>query len=111
MVTFVFDGYPDISYKQHDASVKVIFSRKESADERIKKIVETTDKAINTVVVTDDKEIRFFARACGAKSISVEEFIPLKAKGQGKNSDSAESELSYTQKHEINEELKKLWLK
>ncbi len=110
-VAVVFDGYPDKSYEQADTGVKVVFSREDSADGRIKEILETSGVAASTVVVSDDKEIKFFAKACGAKAISVEEFIPSKEKKQLKNSDLTKPELNYTQMHKINEELKKLWLK
>lgn len=92
-----------------DGNIKVIFSRNESADLRIKKIAELVANPKNLIVVSDDKEISFFIKSCGAKSISVEEFLGSKDKA-GKLSVLSEEELTYSQMHKINEELKKLWL-
>jgi len=47
-VLIVFDGYPDVSYHNSAEELEVIFSRDESADSRIKKIVE---KAKNPVIL------------------------------------------------------------
>lgn len=108
----MFDGYPDACYKQDNSGARVIFSRNNSADERIKCMLEEQGKTNNTVVVSDDKEIRLFTKACGAKSVNVEEFLSFKGKRSPGSSNSAEDrELNYSQMHEINEELKKIWLK
>ncbi|MDD5027377.1 MAG: NYN domain-containing protein [Candidatus Omnitrophica bacterium] len=109
----VFDGYADLCLDNLEAgNIEVAFSRRLSADERIKRLVELTINRKNIVVVSDDKEIRFFVRSCGAKSMSVEDFLGVqgnKRRPPGKNP-APEAELSYAQMHKINEELKKLWL-
>ena len=88
----------------------VIFSRRESADERIKKLVELIPNPKNVVVVSDDKEIGFFAKSCRAKLESVEDFISFQDKLTRIKNAAPEAEITYTQMHKINEELKKLWL-
>lgn len=88
----------------------VIFSRVESADERIKKLLELIRSPGNVVVVSDDKEIKFFAKAYGAKSQSVEDFLSFQDKERSIRLGAAEPDITYTQKHKINEELKKIWL-
>ena len=88
----------------------VIFSRAESADERIKKLVELIPNPKNVVVVSDDKEIRLFAKSCRAELESVEEFLSFQDKLTRLKNGIPEIELTYTQMHKINEELKKLWL-
>ena len=62
----------------------------------------------NTVVVSDDKEIAVFVKSCGVRSMSVEEFI-----GPGKPpiKEDLKPELNYSQIAEINEELRRIWLK
>jgi predicted RNA-binding protein with PIN domain len=120
-VTIVFDGYPKYTGEKTDvADIDVIFSRQDSADEKIKKIVENSGDFKNTVVVSDDKEIRFFVKSIGAKMKGVEEFInPLnlsqaRAKRKGRlkeKEDFPELELTYSQMQKINEELRKIWLK
>jgi predicted RNA-binding protein with PIN domain len=109
----VFDGYPDTQYSREDASscLRVEFCRGRSADERIKDIIEQAAHPGNTVVVSDDKEIRFFIKAAGARALSVEEFLyPVLLRHRPSRQIEA-PELTYSQKHKINQELKKLWLK
>ncbi len=107
----VFDGHADSqSQGLDDPRINVIFSRNQTADERINKIIETALNPKNLAVVSDDKEIRLFARAYRAKSLSVEEFINLRKSPPGRKEDLAEPELSYAQMHKINQELRKIWL-
>jgi predicted RNA-binding protein with PIN domain len=67
----------------------------------------------NIVVVSDDKEIKFFIRSLGSKVMSIEEFMQTKEKAREalKQKELIKPELNYTQVHQINEELKKIWLK
>jgi hypothetical protein len=89
----------------------VIFSRGEVADDRIKKILQDLPNPKNAVVVSDDKEIRFFAKSLRANVIGVKEFIGLKAKVPQDKRDALKPELTYSQMHKINQELRKIWLK
>ena len=111
-VIVVFDGYPDTdSLKEFDNKIDVIFARCETADERIKKIVENFANPKNIRVVSDDKEIKFSVRAMGAGVLSVEEFI-----GHDRNlrkpqdAEVLKPELTYEAMHKINQELRKIWL-
>lgn len=114
-ITVVFDGYSDIddlSAIKARFDIEVTFTKKETADERIRKMTEDAGNPKNIVVVSDDREIKFFVKSAGARSIGVEEFINSKEnlkKQQGK--DSLKPELTYSQIHKINQELKKIWLK
>ena len=120
-ITVVFDGYSDFLESINYADIDVVFSRKETADERIKKMVESSGNPKNIVVVSDDKEIVFFIKSLGARPMSVEEFIGSSSasKGQGHFGDDIQekkgsllkSELTYSQIQEINKELKNIWLK
>ncbi|MCX5706327.1 MAG: NYN domain-containing protein [Candidatus Omnitrophica bacterium] len=103
----IFDGYPDPSIDLEEKSIEVIFSKHESADERIRRLVELSANPKNIVVVSDDKEISLFIKAIGAKKMTVEEFL-ASAK---KRADPEEPEITYSAMHKINEELRKLWLK
>lgn len=110
-ITVVFDGYPNLSRQKLDKEeINVIFSKEETADSRIKKMVETQVNPRNTVVVSDDKEIRFFVKAAGARSLGVEEFINPEVKRQRKEEDPIKTELTYGQIDKINQELKTRWL-
>ncbi len=115
-VTVVFDGYPKIQDSViDDTNIKVIYSRGDSADTRIKTILENSSNIKNTLVISDDKEIKFFAKSLGARIKTVEEFInPNKGLANRKSQSKDEFfdyELTYTQRHKINEELRKIWLK
>ncbi len=106
----MFDGYPgDTLDNSEEGGIKIIFSRTESADERIKKMLELNPDLKNVIVVSDDKEIKFFAGSCGAKAQAVEDFIQPKGRSTQRKVE-PEPEISYSQMHKINEELKKLWL-
>lgn len=107
----VFDGYPHSSLANLDqGNITVMFSRGESADQRIKKLLELMVNPKNTVIVSDDKEIIFFAKSCRAKTQSAEDFLLFQDKLLSARSAIPEAEISYAQMHKINEELKKLWL-
>jgi predicted RNA-binding protein with PIN domain len=112
LIWVVFDGYPQEGLKNLEKiRLRIVFSIRQSADEKIKRILELTDNPRNTIVVSDDKEVSYFARIMHAKAISVEEFIKGKAflKGKGYNPD--EVKVNYTQMQRINKELKEIWLK
>lgn len=121
-VLVVFDGYNDLLQKRFDKNdMDVIFSRKETADERIKNIVETAHNPKNIVVVSDDKEILFFAGQAGAQLLGAQDFLfrahsvrRLEAgrqKKTGGKSEDPEPKISYSAMHKINQELRKVWLK
>jgi len=110
-VWVIFDGYQDASIDNLDEfNLKVIYSRKESADDRIKKIIERISNPKNVIVISDDKEIKFFVKSCKAKSVSVQNFLCAKNKMAEKAAALVEPEITYSQMHKINEELKKIWL-
>ena len=110
-IIIVFDGYPDAFCQSGSGSDEVIFSFDISADEKIIKLLEKSPRRQDTVVVSDDRELRFLVRSLGAKVMGVEDFILPKEKGRKIKTDEAETELTFIQKHDINEELKKIWLK
>ena len=76
-------------------------------------MVEASGNPKNVIVVSDDKEIKFFTKAIGAKVVSVEEFMGSKEKLKQKKEqeDTLKLELTYSQMHKINQELRKIWLK
>ena len=110
-ITIVFDGYPDTPWNSESGSGEVIFSFDISADEKIIKLLEKSTRRKDTIVVTDDRELRFLARSLGVNVIGVEDFIRPKEKDGKRKKEEAETELTFTQKHDIDEELKKIWLK
>jgi len=110
--TIIFDGYPHAADSPEDEdNISVVFSRSQSADEKIKKIVESFGNPKNIVVVSDDNEIRFFVRSAGAKAMGVEEFINRADNSASKKVMPPEAELTFSQMEEINRELREKWLK
>lgn len=112
-VLLVFDGYPRAPQQNQGLqdNIEIIFSRKETADQTIKRLLEKAAGVKNIIVVSDDKEIRIFTRLIGARSLSVKDFICRKERLIRAQTDPVKSELSYTQMHKINQELRKIWLK
>jgi predicted RNA-binding protein with PIN domain len=113
-ITVVFDGYPNPEdnpdFSESEAGRCIVFSRRETADERIKKMLEGAANPRNAVVVSDDKEVKFFAKAAGGRTLSVEEFIGRRERKRDNKDSSLEPELTYSQRYKITQELRKIWL-
>ncbi len=111
-VMVVLDGFAALGEGcTRDAIAEVIFSEEESADEKIKRLVERAVNPRNIVVVSDDKEIRFFVRTKGAKVLGVEEFINPQRTTVIRKEEITKPELTSEQVALINQELKERWLK
>ncbi|MDI6759032.1 MAG: NYN domain-containing protein [Candidatus Omnitrophota bacterium] len=109
-VTVVFDGYAQRqSLVLSDSEIRVIFSGADTADERIKRIIEQAERTKNLIVVSDDNEIRYFAKSARIDVLRVEEFFKKKNPVRMGN-ETQDVKLTYTQMHKINEELKRIWL-
>lgn len=112
-LTIVFDGYPPSGTTIPDEqNTQIIFSRKISADEKIRKILEEQACRKNIIVVSDDNEVRFMAKMLRAGHIGTDEFIGIdkKSGSASKARDLVKADLSYSQMSRINEELRKVWL-
>ncbi len=112
-VTVVFDGSVDVygSMGQSLTTTKVLFSKDETADDRIKSIIAREKNAQSSIVVSDDRGLQYAVRSLGAKTMGVKTFLkkcegPLPAK---KNSD--QKNITQVMKSQINNELKDIWLK
>lgn len=118
-MTVVFDGKDDVYGFESSSHIKVIFSRGQSADDLIKKIIEQSPIKNRWVVVSDDKDIKLYVRALGAKVLSVREFI--KASKVGENfkpsptiqgyETQAGKNISLTDQAKITKELEKIWIR
>jgi predicted RNA-binding protein with PIN domain len=121
-VFVIFDGYCDTAVLRSDYSeTKLVFTQEETADNYIKRFVEKSGGRKNIVVVSDDRELIFYIRSLGAKPKTVEDFLaPLfikdnlimhKAKNRRKAAaESIKTDLNYSQREEIDKELRGLWL-
>ena len=117
-VTVVFDGKTGMLSHLHSAVVTVIFSQENSADDRIREIVEESKNAKNIVVITNDRGLQHSVRLSGARINSVEEFLREKARhtNDGKDKDQRSSlgagkNISHTTGYKITSEMEKIWLK
>lgn len=117
-VTVVFDGIEGGFYCRDISGIEVIFSSHQSADDKIKRMVERSPNPKNMVVVTNDREIRSFAQAHLSQIKKVEEFLakvnPLdttRARHAGVRPYEDNKILSPQKASEITEEMKKVWLK
>lgn len=74
-VTVIFDGYKTTHLPQRRyPGVKVKYARNESADDVIKRLVDTPHGSEKPIVVTSDREIVDFARHCGCETRTSHEF-------------------------------------
>lgn len=110
-VTIVFDGREDVLPYKEDTQFEIIFAKKESADDRIKKIVERSKRPKQIVVVTDDREIIFYVRHIGAKVLSVEDFLSSVKQTRIIDEKDEKKHIPAHIEMSITEELKKVWLK
>ncbi len=106
-VTIVFDGKEDVYSPAVDSKVRIIYTKGESADEKIKKMVKASSQVKSIVVVTDDRDIQYSVRAAGAKISSVHDFLHQKPAPKSGRS----RKVSRESEQKINEELKDIWLK
>jgi predicted RNA-binding protein with PIN domain len=112
-VTVVFDGYPLKGYSvPQGQNFDIIFSRSITADEKIKKLVESFGNRNNIVVVSDDRQLQFTVKSLGARCMGIEDFICGQVeKRRIKREETVKAELNFTQIDQINKELRRLWLK
>lgn len=85
-----FDGFA--GEKINVSKLKIVYSGDSSADEKIKKQIESEKNKRILVIVSSDNEIRNFAKVCGCEILSSEEFGKDLLKGS--ESDSEEQKIS-----------------
>ena len=121
-ITIVFDGKEDIWGGESSAEVRVLFSKGESADDLIKRMVSAGGLPGETILVTDDRDLAIFCKAYGTVIWSVAQFLNQASKtGQilktgvrsrnGARPDAAEGkDIPNRTANQINTELSRLWL-
>ncbi|MCK5214562.1 MAG: NYN domain-containing protein [Candidatus Omnitrophica bacterium] len=115
-VTVVFDGKSGMGSDEQAGWVGVQFSRDESADEKIKRIVADADNNSNIIVVTDDRAIQYYVRSLGAMTIGVKAFMQKanssnqKDGGRDKDSSRLNKGISHVAENKIFEEFSGIWL-
>lgn len=84
-----FDGFAN--QKINTSKIKLVYSDKISADEKIKKQIETETNKRNIIVISSDNNVREFAKVCGCEVILSEDFGKEITKSQ--NVDDEESRI------------------
>ncbi|AFH48766.1 Hypothetical protein IALB_1055 [Ignavibacterium album JCM 16511] len=74
-VSLHFDGFENEPIKV--SGIKIHYSQNRSADEVIKKEIETINNRNSVYVISSDIEIISFAKVCGCKVLKSEEFYKL----------------------------------
>src|SRR3990167_5539533 len=109
-VTVVFDGRSDVlGGGAVPSPVQVVFSREESADEKIIGMVEEAEHKKNIVVVTDDRSLQYSVRALGAKVSGVQTFLGQGASARTDRPESGKN-ISKTLEHKITSEFAQIWV-
>ncbi len=114
----IFDSKSDCFAYREERSFEVVFTRGETADEKIKSIVSQDSQPKEIVVVTDDKQLKLAVRSYGARVLACSEFLK---KGRSPEEKQArffkageldgKDTLNIVQKEKITEELGRIWLK
>lgn len=116
-VTVVFDGMGKMAeYVPTSSSVKVMFSCEQSADDKIKQLVQASRNKANLIVVTNDRDVQYAVRAMGAKVLKTDVFLDKlnqesdKAKRQKPGASSSKAIPKFIE-DQITSELKDIWVK
>jgi len=107
----VFDGAQELFGMSSITHKDIVFSKGESADDAIKKMVAASSRRADIVVVTDDRDLSLSVRAMGARVSGVKDFL-LKSDSVKKRSQESEDEsLDPLERQRINQEMENIWLK
>lgn len=121
-ITIIFDGKEDIWGSESSGEVRVLFSKGETADDLIKRMVSAGGLPGETILVTDDRDLGYYCKAYGVVLWSVAQFLEQARKtgkvlktgvrDQGGRRDAAEGkDIPSRTANQINAELSRLWLK
>jgi predicted RNA-binding protein with PIN domain len=80
-ITIHYDGFERLPIRT--SFIKIVYSDKKTADDKIKYQIEAEENRRNLVVITSDAGIKAFARKCECEVISSEDFIKqLQSRGK-----------------------------
>lgn len=114
-VIVVFDGSEDVWSLPSEGETRVLFSKGESADDLIKRLIEEAANPREIVLVSDDRDLVKFAGAQGAEVWTVADFLrqgrkrALPATAQGKATDG--KVISEVFRARVDREFERIWLK
>jgi uncharacterized protein len=112
-VTIIFDGKPGMYGLPVATEVSVFFTEYESADDKIKALVEDSANKKEIVVVTDDRDLMLYVRKLGAKVMGNAEFVAKadhSPKGHPSKAAEKSKSISATLEYKINQEFEKIWI-
>lgn len=111
----VFDGRADLFGPGAPQHCEVMFTKGETADEKIKHLVSQSSNVRQIIVVTDDRALGFSVRSLGARIVSGGDFLQRSQKTAGAQRtcerQEQKAELNLVQREIITEELSQIWLK
>lgn len=119
-ITIVFDGQEGVCSFDFLGQSGVIFSKGETADDLIKRMVEESSAPRDIVLVTDDRDLLYFCRTQGAEIWSVARFLAHGEKAAQKagtgiaprgTSGNDGKTIPKVFEDRVNRELKDVWLK
>ncbi|MFH1421310.1 MAG: NYN domain-containing protein [Planctomycetota bacterium] len=102
--TIVFDGGDSsVTPLIKSARCRVIYSHKESADEVIKKRLESVPRALrrNYLTITNDRSLGAYARSLGVRVAQVDKFILLKSKKLLKKYETASEKPTFISREDV----------
>lgn len=122
-ITIVFDGREDVVSLGSPADVRVLFSRGESADDVIKRLVQESSSPRDIVLVTEDRDLGYFCRSLGAQIWTVTQFMAqarksgeelrsgvIRRPGRSRAADEGKV-IGKVFEDKVNRELAKVWLR
>jgi predicted RNA-binding protein with PIN domain len=110
-VTVVFDGKPGMYGLPNASEVSVYFTEYESADDRIKWLVDEAVNKKELVVVTDDRDLMLYVRKLGAQVMSVSEFFgKVRTSGAPGKAGADKKVITSAFEYNINQEFEKIWI-
>lgn len=118
-VTVVFDGRDDVFWPEPPGEIRVLFSRAESADDLIKRLIEDEVNPRGLVLVSNDRDLQQCARQHGGTVMAAETFI---ARGESARRSAAVRKtasvraadgkvISEVFRARVNREFEDIWLK
>ncbi|MCM8783978.1 MAG: NYN domain-containing protein [Candidatus Omnitrophica bacterium] len=111
-ITVVFDGREDVFGLSTYSTIEVIFTKRETADEKIKRLIEKSLYKNILVVISDDNEIKYFAKSQGVRVMGAEDFLSkMKNKKNFLVQEEKKISLESSKGIEITRELERIWLK
>ena len=109
-VSVVFDGKAGVvsEIKPSHSFLNVFFSKNESADDMIVRIVKKERNQSETIVVTDDREVKEKVKLLGCSTLSVFEFFNELTRVKN-HQEKEKPDLNSKEGKNITEEMKKIW--